>query len=80
MLRHAEMPKGSRRAPNVYRRVHSRPRHTAQWVGLFFRNHHVGTAAIGCPVERSSTALAPNLPRIPARLVLVEFHFSLHLI
>ena len=24
-LRHAEMPKGSRRAPNVYRRVHSRP-------------------------------------------------------
>jgi len=36
MLRHAEMPKGSRRAPNVYRRVHSRPRHTAQWVGLFF--------------------------------------------
>lgn len=36
MLRHAQMPKGSRRAPNVYRRVHSRPRHTAQWVGLFF--------------------------------------------
>jgi hypothetical protein len=35
MLRHAQMPKGSRRAPNVYRRVHSRPRHTAQWVGLF---------------------------------------------
>ena len=34
MLRHAEMPKGSRRAPNVYRRVHSRPRHTAQWVGF----------------------------------------------
>jgi len=34
MLRHAQMPKGSRRAPNVYRRVHSRPRHTAQWVGL----------------------------------------------
>jgi hypothetical protein len=33
-LRHAQMPKGSRRAPNVYRRVHSRPRHTAQWVGL----------------------------------------------
>src|SRR5262249_18220416 len=26
MLRHAEMPKGSRRVPNVYRRVHSRPR------------------------------------------------------
>ena len=25
MLRHAEMPNGSRRAPNVYRRVHSRP-------------------------------------------------------
>src|SRR5580704_16716197 len=24
-LRHAEMPKGSRRVPNVYRRVHSRP-------------------------------------------------------
>jgi len=37
MLRHAQMPKGSRRAPNVYRRVHSRPRHTAQWVGLIFQ-------------------------------------------
>jgi len=37
MLRHAQMPKGSRRAPNVYRRVHSRPRHTAQWVGFIFK-------------------------------------------
>jgi hypothetical protein len=34
MLRHAEMPKGSRRVPNVYLTVHSRPRHTAEWVGL----------------------------------------------
>jgi hypothetical protein len=36
MLRHAQMPKGSRRAPNVYRRVHSRPRHTALRVGFVF--------------------------------------------
>jgi hypothetical protein len=83
MLRHAEMPKGSRRAPNVYRRVHSRPRHTAQWVGLFFSKiimwgqpPYVGTAAIGLSSRAkldslfSAAARVRNLTRIPARLIL----------
>jgi hypothetical protein len=48
-LRHAEMPKGSRRAPNVYRRVHSRPRHTAGWVGLIDCSSRINSS--GCHSE-----------------------------
>jgi hypothetical protein len=35
MFRHAEKPKGSRRVPNAYQRVHSRPIRTAVRVGFF---------------------------------------------
>jgi len=54
------MPKGSRRAPNVYRRVHSRPRHTAQWVGLFFQ--------VFSHAERSRSAAKRNSGAVEASL------------
>ena len=62
-LRHAEMPKGSRRAPNVYRRVHSRPRHTAQWVGLIKRSLYLAWPACPAGLPRRSLPSLLNLTR-----------------
>jgi len=57
MLRHAQMPKGSRRAPTSTDGFILGPCHTAQWVGLLFK----GAQSQLRPARRIARRLSPHL-------------------